>query len=618
LTGGLCSGEIARISGYTIKHLQISRLRGFRDATLRIPDRVSFLVGPNNSGKTSALRILDWALNRAEEETLMGHQTLTADESALLIPATSTGGRGRRLTLGIEVDHRGSQRRYDCLTAGGIASLRIGTTAAGRVRVNLGPPVRGETEADPLALELLQRLRERTVFTLIPASRDAGSDTFRAALRAAALARIAERALHTRRAGTYADYRNTKKALDAINEVATDLLAPLWDDIERVIPSGMAQGAAVTPDIDPSALVGWLADRTAMKLVTGPHDLAGVQAVEVGAGLQSLLELAINRAGGAAEDVDWIIGLEEPEAFLHPSAQRAFARKLATDDARLIVSTHSPVVVDEARFGEVVLVRDHRFYYPREPADATRGEINSALLTGGGAEMLFARSVLFVEGPGDRAFFEELRRRVATEGGLADADALWAVAVGGKDFSAWLRLLWGFGEVNDRPIQWRVVADDDAAGDVLKAYQKAGQPLRVQLRELLEEIAVEYAATGPTAKTEALVARANELSMTRAGSPVLLAGALESAMLSSAASPTLRRISALLGPSCPTDRPGLVGHLRADKAKWKRTMVARELPWNELDNGVRTALERWLSPVVGIRAARRTIDDLAAGPSART
>jgi AAA ATPase domain len=595
-----------------------SGLSRFDHSTLRIPDRVSFLVGPNNSGKTSALRILDWALNRAEEETLMGHQALTANESALLIPATSTGGRGRRLTLGIRVDHRGSQRRYDCLTTGGIASLRIGTTAAGRVRVNLGPPARGEIEADPLALELLQRLRERTVFTLIPASRDAASETFRAALRAAALARIAERALHTRHAGTYAEYRNTKKALDAINEVATDLLAPLWEDIERVIPRGMAESAAVRPDVDPSALVAWLADRTVMRLVTGPHDVAGVPAVEVGAGLQSLLELAINRAGGAAEDVDWIIGLEEPEAFLHPSAQRAFARNLATDNARIIVSTHSPVVVDEARFGEVVLVRDHRFYYPREPQDPTRGDINSALLTGGGAEMLFARSVLFVEGPGDRAFFEELRRRVATEGGLADADALWTIAVGGKDFSAWLRLLRGFGEVNDRPIQWRVVADDDAAGDVLQAYRRAGHALRVELREVLEEIAGEYAATGASAETETLVARANELSMTRPGSPQLLAGALESAMISSAASPTLRRISALLGPTCPTDRPGLVGHLRADKAKWKRTLVARELPWHELDSGVRTALERWLSPVVGLRTARRTMDGLVAVSSAGT
>jgi len=598
------------VPGYELAYIRISRLRGFKDTVLRVPDRIAFVIGPNNAGKTSALRLLDWALNEVGYATLMGDLDLSAQELALMIPASKSGGRGRRLTLGVRVAHRGSQRRYGCDNEG-IAALRIGVTAAGRCRINLGHPHHGEAEPDQLAWELLERLRSATVFTLIPSSRDAQSQSFVAALRAAALARIAERALHTRQAGSYAEYRNTKKALGAIDGIASDLLAPLWDDIQQTLPAGMAKSAKVKPDVTPSTLVEWLAYRTAMSLVTGDHDTDGVAPEQVGAGLQSLLELAINRAGGAGQDVDWIVGLEEPEAFLHPSAQRAFARSLATDEARLIVSTHSPIVVDEANYTDVVLVRDHKFYYPRRRSEPARETINSARTTGGGAEMLFAQSVLLVEGPGDRMFFEGLRRRLAADTDLPEADSLWVVSVGGHDFSAWLKLLRGFGDATDRPIRWRVVADDDAASSVLNSYRSAGHPLGRPLTTALESLADEYAQNGRSATTDTLVARVNVQSARRAGGPFLLPGALEDGMLSDASTQTVDKIAAIFGADCPEDRAGLITYLTGDKAKWKRTIVADNLPWDELSPSVRTALERWVGAVVGIRTARSTLNGLA-------
>jgi len=50
-----------------LRFIQVANLRGFRDATLPLSDGLTLLVGANNSGKTSVLRILNWILNEVDE-----------------------------------------------------------------------------------------------------------------------------------------------------------------------------------------------------------------------------------------------------------------------------------------------------------------------------------------------------------------------------------------------------------------------------------------------------------------------------------------------------------------------------------------------------------------------
>ena len=54
--------------------IEVSNLRGFSEARLALREGLVLLVGPNNTGKTSILRLLDWVLNRADESVLLGHR----------------------------------------------------------------------------------------------------------------------------------------------------------------------------------------------------------------------------------------------------------------------------------------------------------------------------------------------------------------------------------------------------------------------------------------------------------------------------------------------------------------------------------------------------------------
>lgn len=588
-------------------------LRGFEATNLTLGDGMTFLVGPNNAGKTSILRLIDWFLNQVRVETVAGTLNLTDAEAAWLLPARSTRNQARRLTLGVEIADGRSRRRFP--STNDIVDLRMTVWATGEVRLNVGQPRRGEdTDAHnrSLALELFRDIRAATAFTLIPASRDASSESFRAALRAAAVAKLEQRALHSRRGRASAESAAIKKALDEIRRVSAELVAPLWDEMKHAMPPGLARSAELGPSIDAHSLVNWVADNTQIQLVTGDHDALGVDAVEVGSGLQSLLEMAVNRAGGSSRDVEWILAIEEPEAFLHPSAQHTLARLLRSTPGRLLISTHSPVLVDEARYGEVVLVRDHHFYEPRVTSTVRRHQINSALLTGHGAEMAFASSLLLVEGEGDRLFFERLRRRLAIETSDSCLDRLYVLPVGGKTgFGPWLRLLHSYGEAGNRPIRWLVVADDDAAQQVREAYRQAGLRLSQDVVDAVREQRQALAASGGLAGAKDVTLKLNRLARSSARF-CLLPGELEGSALASASDHTCGLIAESIGDDVPDTRKTLTTWLGKHKSPWLRALLADQLPWPEIDDVVADIMTGWMIGAKGTDEARRVFKTLRA------
>ena len=594
----------------SIDSVQVENLRGYYSAALTLTRRRILVVGSNNAGKTSILRLLNWVINQLDEELACQRRTLSPEEQALLLPRREARHRARRLTLTVKVDDGRSQRKFDCV--GGRATLRVNVrlTPQPLVYLALGRPARGEKpKTQKKALELLLRLRDSLYFVHIPSFRDARSTRFVGTLKKAVKDRIEERALHSAKGGAPSEHRKVAKALKALQDVILSLANPLWEEVSTSLPPGMARDAVLDLTLDQSELLEFLESRLTLRVSTGKHDALAVPMPELGSGLQSLLDLAFQESRMPSDKM-LTIAAEEPEAFLHPSAQRTVANRLldsAKPRRQIILTTHSPIIVEEARYGDVVICRDHQFYEPAEVPEETRRSINTALLTGHGAEMVFGRAILLVEGEGDRLFFERLRRRVATHDASGRLDTCFVVDVGGKArFAPWIQLLNSYGSSSDRPIRWLCVADADASADLKKSFDLAQFTVPQRMVKALTEVDTQR-KTGDFGRWRRSVESANAVALST-GTPLhFMSLDLEEAALSSAGPTLIRELLDQVEMDHNDNRDDLLRRLGAKafggtdgfKAPWLRAYMADRLEPSEISVTVHACLQRWFAYAMG-------------------
>ncbi len=140
---------------------------------------------------------------------------------------------------------------------------------------------------------------------------------------------------------------------------------------------------------------------------------------EVGAGMQNLLLISIFQTYAELMGGRVIFGIEEPEIYLYPQAQRALYRNFIalSEHTQIFYTTHNPNFVDAARPEDVILLRKDQeqgtFSLEKDPAfNATNAErFKYQIYTHFNPErneLFFARKVLFVEGDSDKILFSTL------------------------------------------------------------------------------------------------------------------------------------------------------------------------------------------------------------------
>ena len=300
--------------------IRYQNVRGFYDTTLPLEAEKTLLVGRNNAGKTSALLLLAWVINDADMGCLYYQRELNSREQDLLLPARSARHKARRITLTVRMSDGRTARGYRG-DENKRVTLRIGFRVSGAPTafIRLGPAkIDSGSHSDERAWELLQHIQRVYSVVHIPSARDATSLQFRDRFLNLYKDKLTERALHPgRRSGVTVEHKKISETVQSLKELAKDLLNPMLKEMARSLPEGMLQSPSLTfKEETEQSVVDWIVDQVVLKLVTGEHDDMGVLPQDVGAGLQSVLDIAVASVILKESGKQLIVAIEEPEAFL--------------------------------------------------------------------------------------------------------------------------------------------------------------------------------------------------------------------------------------------------------------------------------------------------------------
>jgi predicted ATP-dependent endonuclease of OLD family len=140
---------------------------------------------------------------------------------------------------------------------------------------------------------------------------------------------------------------------------------------------------------------------------------------EVGAGMQNLLLISIFQTYSELMGGKVIFGIEEPEIYLYPQAQRTLYKNFIklSGNTQIFYTTHNPNFVDATRPEDITLLRKDQgqgtFALDKDPAFSTENAEKQKYriythFNPERNEIFFARKVLFVEGDSDKILFSTL------------------------------------------------------------------------------------------------------------------------------------------------------------------------------------------------------------------
>lgn len=570
---------------------EIENLKGYEYARFEFNNKRQLIVGKNNSGKTSLFKIIDWALNLTPSKE--GTYEPSTEEKNLLVPARATRNRARRLTLRF---HQTTEDILDSPVKSPEIILRFNlrVTPTDFLYIALGNPTKGEsplTQRD--ATTALSFVRERFSYHYIPSFRDGGSDRFKASVSALLRSKLSQDLLSRKPGAKPTDKRKIEETILAIGKIATKLIEPAWSEINQIIPSGLTRDGELKIDISEEDIISLICQKTGIKISTGTHDEDKVIVKELGSGLQSILDIAINLS---SESQNTLFVIDEPESFLHPSAQRTLATSLFNSSQNhIILISHSTIFSQETKYENTTICKGHKFFQADQTKSPQRKAINSSLLrTSHGSEMLFSDAVILVEGESDKGVIENFRRKLSGKGmtnvtkslshDLSLLNNLFVVPVGSKtSFAPWIELIESFGKA----IKWLVVADGDASSEAITALTNAGGSAPAALSSQASTVGSLINVDKKRWASECL--EFNRIAASHAISLRLFECDLEFSLLSAIDTPTLANINTTLNTSFAT-KIDLLSHLGSKgvvatgdtKHPWMRALIADQIKNNTL------------------------------------
>jgi hypothetical protein len=157
-----------------------------------------------------------------------------------------------------------------------------------------------------------------------------------------------------------------------------------------------------------------------------------------GTGLQNLALVAIFRQRISSSTSNTpILAIEEPEAHLHPHAQRRLFKDIDNINAPVIITTHSPSLVKYADPLGIILLRSNNdisasFQLDKNKVGSDEIKDLELLMRNGRAELFFARSIIIVEGQSEIISFPAFSEILGCD---FDRDGISIISAEGNNFA---------------------------------------------------------------------------------------------------------------------------------------------------------------------------------------
>ncbi|MEK6759263.1 MAG: AAA family ATPase [Deltaproteobacteria bacterium] len=414
-----------------IKSFEFAYIKSFKSLRFDL-EKTSVLIGQNDHGKSSILKVIDIILNQLDEETLaLG--ALHPDLAERLLPIFPVNAKARRITVFYDDAKKEKQ-------------LHI--TVRPDLTFTVLEVIEKKAKTTKEALGVLKKLREHNKFVLIPALRDASSPRFQELFSRMLKEHGLSKIIPQKAGGTPKEYRKLK----TIRDMVSTSIKPFIDEsllpkIEDYFGFETQHKLALRFDVDVKDVGEWILDNLRLGFQLTDDVETTLALSEAGSGVQSGVLLALHRLEqSAAEkpDTQFILAVEEPEAFLHPQKQKELykdIRAAQSENLRVIVTTHSPYIVAETPFTRLGWVKkdgQHSALHvaivkntmEHETFDAYSDEVNSLLF--------FADKVVLVEGESDARVIKLLLEKKL--GAQAHRISIIS-ASGNKNFSPFLRMI---------------------------------------------------------------------------------------------------------------------------------------------------------------------------------